>query len=349
MSYKFYDKAMNYNLDIDSYIGYPISKGYVRGKLAECKGKPCAVRINSYGGCVQTALDIRQQFIDHGDVTAYIFGMTASAATILAMGAKKICMSKYAMMLVHPCSRWVDEWGQMNADELADTIKSLEHVKNDLTTIDHVMASIYAERTGKSVQDMKEAMTKAAWLTAEECKALGLIDDIIEEGEETKMTARMEELFTACGLPVPAAGTVEDPAEEAANDTEGYAERVADALVRAIGRLFGRKQEDVTSVEESPIIIDNMKENADFKTINALLKKDALTAAEDGTLQISAEDMAAIEKRITDLEESEKNLNGQLAALEAGDGDKTDGITVDEGKDNMSVIMADYNRLSPIL
>lgn len=338
---------MNYNVDIDSYIGYPISKGYVRGKLAECKGKPCAVRINSYGGCVQTALDIRQQFIDHGDVTAYIFGMTASAATVLAMGAKKICMSKYAMMLVHPCSSWVDEWGRMNADELADTIKNLEHVKNDLTTIDHVVASIYAERTGKSVQDMKEAMTKAAWLTAEECKELGLIDDIIEEGEETKVTARMEELFTACGLPVPAEA-VTDAAEDAAPE-EGYAERVADALVRAIGRLFGRKQENEDPVEETPIIIDNMNENADFKTINALLEKDALTAAEDGTLQISAEDMAAIEKRITDLEESEKNLKDQLAALEAGDGDETDGIIVDEGKDNLSVIMGDFNRISQIL
>ena len=79
-----------YHIDIDSYIGYPISKGYVKNKLQPMKGKPCTVRINSYGGDVQTALDIRQQFIDHGQVTAYIIGMTASAATILAMGARKV-------------------------------------------------------------------------------------------------------------------------------------------------------------------------------------------------------------------------------------------------------------------
>lgn len=336
---------MNYNFDIDSYIGYPISKGYVRGKLAECKGKPCTVRINSYGGCVQTALDIRQQFIDHGDVTAYIFGMTASAATILAMGAKKICMSKYAMMLVHPCSKWVDEWGQMNADEIAESIKNLEKTKNDLTTIDHVVASVYAQRTGKSIHDMKEAMTKAAWLTAEECKALGLIDDIIEEGEETKVTARMEELFAACGLPVPTAQK-----EPEQNDTEGSEESMANAIARALGRLFGRKEAKDTEDTTVQPISENMKTNANFKTVCALLKKDALTAAEDGTLQISAEDMSAIEKRIADLEESEKTLKAQVTAFEKGDGASTEGVVVDEGAGgNDSVILADLKLLENII
>ena len=339
---------MTYNLDIDSYIGYPITKGYVRSKLAEVKGKPCAVRINSYGGCVQTALDIRQQFIDHGDITAYIFGMTASAATILAMGAKKICMSKYAMMLVHPCSKWVDTWGQMNADELATAIKELEKTKDDLATIDRVIASVYAARTGRSVQDMKEAMTKAAWLTAEECKALGLIDEIVEEGEATKVTAQMTELFTALGMPVPVEAEAEDPAEN-----EEAVEKQANAFVRALARLFGKPgnaiAEAEASEEENQPILNNMKTNADFKTINALLKKDALTAAEDGTLQISADDMKAIEKRITDLEESEKNLKEKVEAFDKADGAADDGIVVDDDKDDSKLIMDDYNAIKHIL
>lgn len=339
---------MTYNLDIDSYIGYPITKGYVRSKLAEVKGKPCAVRINSYGGCVQTALDIRQQFIDHGDITAYIFGMTASAATILAMGAKKICMSKYAMMLVHPCSKWVDTWGQMNADELATAIKELEKTKDDLATIDRVIASVYAARTGRSVQDMKEAMTKAAWLTAEECKALGLIDEIVEEGEATKVTAQMTELFTALGMPVPVEAEAEDPAEN-----EEAVEKQANAFVRALARLFGKPgnaiAEAEASEEENQPILNNMKTNADFKTINALLKKDALTAAEDCTLQISADEMKAVEKRITDLEESEKNLKDKLKAYENGDGAETNGLVVGDSKDTSNLIMEDFDALKDVL
>ena len=46
---------MNYHIDIDSYIGYPISKQYIREKLAKQSGKNVNVRINSYGGDVQTA------------------------------------------------------------------------------------------------------------------------------------------------------------------------------------------------------------------------------------------------------------------------------------------------------
>ena len=92
-----------------------------------------------------------------------------------------------------------------------------------------------------------------------------------------------------------------------------------------------------------------MKTNADFKTINALLKKDALTAAEDGTLQISADDMKAIEKRITDLEESEKNLKEKVEAFDKADGAADDGVVVDDDKDDSKLIMDDYNAIKHIL
>ena len=77
---------MRYDINIDSYIGYPISRQWVQAQLAQKGDKPVTVRINSYGGDTNTALDIRQQFIDHGNVTVHFVGMSASAATILAMG-----------------------------------------------------------------------------------------------------------------------------------------------------------------------------------------------------------------------------------------------------------------------
>lgn len=194
-----------YDIIIDTYIGYhPATKSAVREALEERPSAPVNVRINSYGGDVQHALDIRQQFIDHGNITVSIFGMTASAATILAMGAKHIRMSRYALMLVHRCSGWVDTWGQMNAEELAEAIERLTQRQADLSTIDCVMASLYAARTGRSAQEMAATMARAAWLTAEECLQLGLIDEIIEEGEPAQVSAALGEDFQACGLPLPA-------------------------------------------------------------------------------------------------------------------------------------------------
>ena len=215
-----------YNIDIDSYIGYPISKGYVKSKLQPMKGKPCAVRINSYGGDVQTALDIRQQFIDHGQVTAYIIGMTASAATILAMGARKVVMSRYALMLVHPCSAAVSAWGYYNKEELAKAIEQLRKTQADLKTLDRVVASIYAAKVGAhNAGSMAALMQEARWIGAEEALHLGLIDEIDPDEQQpdpakVPMTDAQREHIVACGLPVPTFGMATESTEDESTEDE---------------------------------------------------------------------------------------------------------------------------------
>lgn len=215
-----------YNIDIDSYIGYPISKGYVKSKLQPMKGKPCTVRINSYGGDVQTALDIRQQFIDHGQVTAYIIGMTASAATILAMGARKVVMSRYALMLVHPCSAAVTAWGYYNKEELAKAIEDLRKTQADLKTLDRVVASIYAAKVGAhNAGSMAALMQEARWIGAEEALHLGLIDEIDPDEQQpdpakVPMTDAQREHIVACGLPVPTFGMETESTEAESAEAE---------------------------------------------------------------------------------------------------------------------------------
>ena len=221
--------ARTYHIDIDSYIGYPISKGYVSAKLKPLQGKPCNVRINSYGGDVMTALDIRQQFIDHGQVTAYIVGMTASAATILAMGAKRVVMSRFALMLVHPCSNLVDTFSYYNSEELEHVIESLKKLQTDMATIDSVIASIYAAKSGHEGKEMSTLMKEARWITAEEALSYGLIDAIDEDDDQTTaptaMTTATREHFIACGLPLPEARVIniDTPQKSAATTSAGSA------------------------------------------------------------------------------------------------------------------------------
>lgn len=205
-----------YDIEIDSYIGYPISKAYIREELARCGNRPVSVRINSYGGDVCTALDIRQQFLDHGDVTCYVFGMTASAATILATGAKKLYMGRHAFMLLHQCSMLVDKLDYLNADELESTIEELKKTCTDLHKLDMCAASLYAKRAGCDPEKMHEVMVDAQWLNADECLALGLVDAIDEEEDEpVQMTAAVQRRFAACGLPAPPAAKVEEKQEQA--------------------------------------------------------------------------------------------------------------------------------------
>lgn len=326
---------MTYNIDIDSYIGYPISKGYVRGKLAECKGKPCAVRINSYGGDVQTALDIRQQFLDHGQVTAYIFGMTASAATILAMGAKRICMSRYALMLVHQCSGWLDSWGSYNADELATYIKDLSDRKADLETIDAVIASLYALRSGKTAQEMAGVMSEAKWLTADECKELGLVDEIVEEGAPTEVTASLREHFTACGIPLPTAaagGTADHAGEE--DD-----ERLSRAFSRVLRSVLGLKPKTDNDQNSKKMMDNKTNTTKTYEKLAAIPGLEGVTAGSDGTVSLTAAQAAAVEDRLAALETAEETLKTEKAALEEqvnnlknGDGDDTVDVEGEDGK-----------------
>ena len=240
-----------YDIEIDSYIGYPISKKYIREELARCGNRPVTVRINSYGGDACTALDIRQQFLDHGDVTCYVFGMTASAATILATGAKKLYMGRHAFMLLHQCSMLVDKWDWLNADELESTIEELKKTCTDLHKLDMCAASLYAKRAGCEPEKMHEVMVDAQWLNADECLALGLVDAIDEEDDEpVQMTAAVQRRFAACCLPPLHAAKVEEKQEQ--TPKASLLDSLANIVATISTWLTAGKQEAPAAVEEQP-------------------------------------------------------------------------------------------------
>ena len=288
---------MHYQLTIDDAIGsWGYSKQYVRNILAGYRGKHVDVRISSLGGDLDHGLDIRQQFVDHGDITVYITGFTASAATVIAMGAKKVCMSRYAMMLVHKCSNFIDAWGYYNADEMAALIESLEANKQENDRIDVVLATMYAEKCGKKIPDILDTLKAGRWLTASEALALGLIDEITEDAGADKMdfSADMRRKFNAFGLPpVPS-----EPAGTSDPDTNN-------------------DQPDM--------------EKQSFAAVEKFLKLDGITPDKDGYVSVTAGQFASLSDRLGSLESdlakaaseiSEKDteiarLTAQVAALKS--------------------------------
>lgn len=342
-----------YHIDIDSYIGYPISKGYVKSKLQPLKGKPCTVRINSYGGDVQTALDIRQQFIDHGQVTAYIIGMTASAATILAMGARKVVMSRYALMLVHPCSAGVSKWGYYNKEELAKAIEDLRKTQADLKTLDRVVASIYAAKVGDSnVGKMEALMHEARWIGAEEALRLGLIDEIDPDEEQPDpakepMTDAQREHIVACGLPVPTFGMAAGSMEAESTEPESTVANIANAghtteqqMRKTIGEavrdffetIFARAAKPSCAAKPqgaAAATADDKPHNTNTPIMNTQTLTPATLCAKlgvahitatDGKVTFTTEQIDALEKAIKALDDEK---NDAEAKLNATDGDTT--------------------------
>ena len=223
---------MKYDLHIDGPIGYWITAGGVRysletitheklkaretsgaggtggtGGAGGASGASGAggtsernpevhVRVCSPGGSLSDGLAICALFRDHGNVHVHIQGMTASAATVLAMGARKISMSPESVMLVHNASYVLFEWEQANKEKLSEKQAEYEEMKKNLATLDSVMADLYATRSGGNREELAELMKEERWLSAQECLELGLIDAIegaegdARDGEEGDVSAQ---------------------------------------------------------------------------------------------------------------------------------------------------------------
>lgn len=261
---------MRYQLTIDDYIGdWGYSKRYVRQVLAGYAGKHVDVKISSLGGDLNHALDIRKQFLDHGDVTVHLSGFVASAATVIAMGAKRIIISKYAMFLVHKCSNFVDAWGSYNADEMAALIEKLTENKQENDKIDVVLATMYAEKCKKKVSEILDVLKRGAWLTAQEAYDMGFVDEISDEEAGVKLNCSADTLakFAAIGLPLDGLKVNQQPVEEPKNNNKPM-----------------------------------NKKTFDFKAAGALLNQTEITPDNDGYVSVTAEDFEKLSKKLAELE-----------------------------------------------
>lgn len=333
---------MKYELEINGDIAsWLYSKGYVRNALSGYQGKHVNVRIASLGGSVFHALDIRQQFIDHGDVTAYLFGPVASSATIVAMGAKKVAMSNCALFLIHKVSNWVDNWGYFNADQIAELIKELEKNIEDNNKYDEVLVALYTQKTGKSAQEIKELLSQSKWLTAKEAKEWGFIDEIIEEGTKIQTDEKINSVFALRGFPALPDGY---------NEVKPAEEKFFSKMKNYVDNLFKDKSNHTNNNK-------TMKKN--YQKVNTLLNLQGVEVDEKNNVTLTEENIKTINDRLETLEnektnlENEKNqlqtdktnleneianLKNQIEELKKQPGDKTDTISPEEDKHNYSTM-----------
>ena len=307
---------MTYNINIDDYIGrWGYSKQYIRNQLAGLKGKPVNVRISSLGGSVEHGLDIRQQFLDHGDVTAYLYGLVASSATIAALGAKKVCISKYCMFLVHKVSNWVDAWGQMNADQIQELIDDLKENKLQNDKFDLVLAQMYANKCNKQIDEILDTLKAGRWLTAQEALEYGFVDEIIEDAKEDKVNlASFTDKLNVLGFPaLPQMDNKEDK-------ESGWFQRIMEKL-DAFSPLL--KSDNSTH-------LINLFMKKDYQKVNAILNVEGLEFDKDGKVtlteaQVKAlnEKVDALEKEASDKQAEVDDLTKQVDNLKKADGDET--------------------------
>ena len=317
--------------------GWGISADFVKYILDKKKDQPVDVAICSLGGYVTTGLEIYELFRNHGQVTCYFLGMSASAATFMAMGARKVVMSRNALILIHNAMGQVFEWGSMNKEQLDELVRRLQFQRSQLNTIDDVLAEIYAEKSGKPVDEVKAKMRVAAWIKAADAKYFGLVDEVTEP-EQMPANVRniyANSLIKDMGLPALPKGFNPETGEE--NPTTGVLQKVVEMLKGlmpepATDNSQNKMIKVLTAVMALLAITDGFKPDEQgnvsltqdqLKTIDDELKKqnDACKQASD-VLKKQKSTIEQLTKEKNDLEEQVKNLKGSAGTKEE---EKVDG------------------------
>lgn len=142
--------------------------------IEEANGEELILNINSPGGDVHSASEIRSALKEYnGKTKAVITGLAASAATVVMTGCDTVEAYCTAVLMVHQASCCA----QGNATDF-DAYKKM------LNQYDLSIANAYSQKTGKTVDECLRLMKNTTFMSAHDAKEKGFVDAIADETEE---------------------------------------------------------------------------------------------------------------------------------------------------------------------
>lgn len=249
-------------------------------KISNLKADTIIVNINSYGGDVNHGLSIHDLLAEHkAKIITKINGMTASAATIIAMAGDERKISDNSLFLVHRAMSWA-----------IGNINDVNMLADDLKKVDDRIINIYTKVTGNDKNKIIEVMDRnngyGEWITPDEAREIGFVTDIFEP---RKMAAFFSnEILNQFHLPPVPDSLLISPAKE---------DKKPAWVNEILSKLDGKKKIKNSNTK-------SMKK--DYKHINKTLNVDKLKSSEDGLflnegqLQIINDKMAADEQTVSD-------------------------------------------------
>ena len=144
-------------INIIGVIGQDVTAKTVMDEL-KASGDSAEMIISSGGGDIMEGFAIHDAIKASGKaVTAKVVGVCASAATIIACAANSVEISANSDFMVHnPYSM-----SGGDADDMESNAKLLRSIESR-------MLGIYAEKTGKAEDELREIMKSETWFTADE-------------------------------------------------------------------------------------------------------------------------------------------------------------------------------------
>ena len=241
---------------ISGYIGYGnATVDEFTKHLEELKAEGCTkfeVILNSMGGNLFEASGIYDIIKGCGmEVTAKIYGVAASAATLIACAAGRVLISENSRYMVHRARGCA-----------VGTVEEIEAYAADLKDAEGQVTGIYAERTGKSPEDVLAVLNAETWMNAETAVKEGWCDEVISPSAADsgqKETA-------APGKEEDGGGEGEDPdEEEKGGPPQNYT--VLRRMMAAVG-LAGKNSVEELEREVARLVAENERlaaENDGFR------------------------------------------------------------------------------------
>lgn len=156
----------------DYWFEESITAKSVRDQLEGFEGDEIELHINSHGGDMFEGIAIKNYLSNRPEkVTAYIDGIAASAASIIAMCADTIIMPVDTQLMIH--NPWTYAAG--NAKELRKVAEQLEVAQTSLE-------ETYMKRFVGEREELKALLDAETFLTAEQAIQFGLADAVEKEG-----------------------------------------------------------------------------------------------------------------------------------------------------------------------
>ncbi len=181
-SYDIYSRLLK---DRIIFIGTPIDDHVANLVIAqllflqmEDGKKDISIYINSPGGSVTSGLAIydTMQFVTC-DVNTYCMGIAASmGAVLLCAGTKG---KRYALPNSDIMIHQVSGGAQGTASDVERQVEFMYKLKKRLN-------GILAHHTGKTVEQVEKDADRDYYMSAEEAKAYGLVDEVVQSRKEIK-------------------------------------------------------------------------------------------------------------------------------------------------------------------
>lgn len=135
---------------------------------------PITLIINSPGGSVDAGFAIWDQLkASSCPITTIVTGMAASMGSVLSLVSgkgRRFAFPNARIMIHQPL---ISGWVQGQASDLEITAAEIQKTKAKLV-------ALYVDATGKTAEEIENALDRDYWLSADEAMKFGLLDGVIQ-------------------------------------------------------------------------------------------------------------------------------------------------------------------------